>query len=69
MRAKIMAMLAAGFLAGACGKDEPPPSGVQLIVWVTDMVNRGDDGTPDTVADKIVLDTENPDEFDGFLVE
>jgi hypothetical protein len=63
-------LLALAVCFAACGgTDEPePPRAVPLIEWVTDMVSKPDQD-PDTVEEKIILDTDNEAEFDSFLVE
>jgi hypothetical protein len=49
----------------------PPDAGpvaVPLTVWVNDLVqNFGPMSPPDTVDDKVIMDTEDPAAFDSIL--
>jgi hypothetical protein len=49
----------------------PPDAGpvaVPLTVWVNDLVqNFGPMSPPDTVDDKVIMDTDDPAAFDGIL--
>jgi hypothetical protein len=79
---KAMRTLALGALLalGACSSDgapaQPSPTpdagpvatGVPLLEWVTEMTSQtADDAIPDTVEDKVVVDTDDPAAFDSFL--
>jgi len=70
MKATILALaLCLAACGGTTSEPEPqPPQAVPLIDWVTDMVSKADQD-PDTVEDKIVLDTDDEVAFDRFLVE
>ena len=61
----------AGSDAGTPAADGGAPSGpmaIPLTVWVNDLVtNYGPMSPPDTVDDKVIMDTEDPGAFDPLL--
>jgi hypothetical protein len=44
-------------------------NGIPLVVWVDDLVEHRttDEAEPDTVDDKVVIDSEDPDLFNHWL--
>lgn len=82
MRRLRRTVLAAALALAACGESSEvtpgtpdagtPANGIQLVDWVTSMTDRTtDEAEPDTVDDKpaIVIDTDDPGAFDGFVME
>lgn len=55
---------------GAGGQGGAGPMGVPLVDWVTDLTaNHTDDvSPPDTVDDKVIIDTADPAAFDPLLL-
>jgi ABC-type glycerol-3-phosphate transport system substrate-binding protein len=73
------ALLAAALGAGACGGGSGNSSSlgrmdggggaIPLVDWVTDLAtnHNNDTSAPDTVDDKNIADTDNPQAFDPLL--
>ena len=63
----------AGFvLLGACQAEKAPPpqAAIPLLEWVTDLAAQTTDlAVPDTVEDKVIIDTDDPAAFDAFLTQ
>jgi hypothetical protein len=48
----------------------PAPEAIPLATWVDHLVNDYDDSSaPDTVEDKVIEDTDDPDAFNEYLME
>jgi hypothetical protein len=55
-------------MAADAGAADAGPVAVPLTVWVNDLVTTfGPMSAPDTVDDKIIMDTEDPTAFDQLL--
>ena len=57
--------------AGPSGGADAATAGIPLLVWVDDLVEHrtSDEAEPDTVDDKVVIDNEDPELFNHWLVQ